>query len=328
VNRPRDGKTSATPRIKSLPDVGAVIGTEVEKLERLGFGSLTHPEIEQWIARVLLLYRMRQLCKADLIQLRESCVPACSALFDFGRQRIPDYPADFPAVSIDTYLSPSTRQSKLLVIDTWAKLREASLQYPVADELKLKIETWAVTRNLGVDWFLDALVRILCAWHTFPETKKYLRFGLPASFSNGPHQRLGSVHKELHVRINQLANAGPPLMISPYNPATQSREEHKAYVLNLLSSHHSSQEKRFLEAGFKATVLKRARSGRAWEHMGWFILYQIHGRKAAEIAGTVQGEAIGENAVTQAIRKLAGIMNIDVRSDTSPKKRKLKRSVP
>jgi hypothetical protein len=300
------------------------IGAEVAALNRLGFGRLSHPQIESWIARVLLFYRMGSTCKSDLIELRGSCLPGCSALFDFGRQQLPGVkPADFPHVAVETQNSATRICSELVYIDSWEKLRAAA-SHQVANEWVASLESWATPRHLCVDWFFDALIKILCDWHVDPEAARRLRFGFPGSLGHTPHQRFGSVGSELRQRVNHLVVPVPAPTIPVYNPAAQTREEHIAVVQNLLHGHHLEQERRFRTAGFRATIVKRARSGRAWDHMDWFISFQIHNRTAAEIAAPKQKNPIGENAVNQAIGKLARVLDIPLRSGTSTKDRKVK----
>ena len=225
------------------------IGAEVAALKRLGFGPLSHPEIESWIARVLLFYRMGKTCKSDLIELRDSCLPGCGALFDFGRQQLPDVkPADFPHVGVETQESPTKIGVELVWIDSWEKLRSAT-GHQVAKQWMASLESWATLRHLHVDWFFDALIRILCGWHVDPNAAERLRFGFPASFGHNRHQRLGSVDGELRQRVNRLVVSVPPPAIPAYSPAAQTREEHTAAVQNLLDAHHLEQEKRFQAAG-------------------------------------------------------------------------------
>lgn len=312
----RRKNTQAVTGRRRSQNAADIIGAEVEGLRRLGFGPFTHPEIERWIARVLLFYHMRKKCNADLIKLRDSCLPGCDALFDFGRQQLPHVkPADFPHVAIETR-TPTTIRSELVYIDSWAKLRAAA-HHSVAQHWMLSLESWTVPRNLRVDWFLDALIRILCGWRASPEGARTLQFGLPGSLPHNPHKRFGSVRDELRQRVDQLVASGPPPAIPAYNPAAQTREEHLSSIRELLEAHHSAQENRFMAAGFHPTVLKRARSGETWEHMNWFIAYQIHNKTAAKIAESTRGDSIDESGINQAIRKLAQILDVPLRSRTS-----------
>ena len=68
----------------------------VEEYGRLGFGSLTNAETEQWVARVMLFHHMKTMCKARIIALRKRALPLYLALFDAGRKQIPESRADIP----------------------------------------------------------------------------------------------------------------------------------------------------------------------------------------------------------------------------------------
>ncbi len=185
---------------------GTLIADTVTGLARLGFGELSNPKTAEWIARVLLFARMRRLCRTDLCELRDSCVPLWKALFDFGNQQLP-HVGEIPRMEITFPSGPTTTVHETLWIDSWQTLCRAGYYTPVALELIEKLAKWAAHRNLMEEWFLDAVVRRTTAWCSFPDTGVELAWGLPASMFCGHNHRFGSVDPNLQRLVKALAKA-------------------------------------------------------------------------------------------------------------------------
>ena len=63
--------------------------SEIINSKRLGFGVLTHPQIDRWIARMVLLRRMRTLCSADITEIETVALPLYESLFQLGMKLLP-----------------------------------------------------------------------------------------------------------------------------------------------------------------------------------------------------------------------------------------------
>ncbi len=92
----------------------------------------------------------------------------------------------------------------------------------------------------------------------------------------------------------------------------QTRKEHLAAVVEALNRYYTEQEDRFLAAGFIPTVRKRKRGRPAWRHMDWFVKYQIKGLQTKKF-----GPTVSETAKNKAIRDIAKLLGIHLRSRTS-----------
>jgi hypothetical protein len=99
--------------------------------------------------------------------------------------------------------------------------------------------------------------------------------------------------------------------VKPYNPSTQTREEHQREVQVALNRYYAKQEDLFAVAGFENTISKRARASKdPWLHFDWFIQYQIQEGSGSEIAEKYRRVGIGEDAIHRAIRTLAKILQV------------------
>ena len=196
------------------------IAAAIADLKSLGFGTLTHPEIEIWIARVVLFERMLALCAKDVTELKTSTLPSYEALFQLGKQLLPYVRGgDIPHVSIETKLGPTRVREELLWINSWRDLYLAALHHPAARDLKTKLEAWARNRHLVVEWFLDALLHNLCGWHVTPDGASEHRFSMPGMFLTGSSLRFGGVSSEFHRAVKFLGSVGPPSYDSLIQPA-------------------------------------------------------------------------------------------------------------
>ncbi len=304
----------------------AAMCAQVAELRRTGFGALTHFEIEAWIARVLLFCRMRSLCEKDLRKLRKECLPAYRTLLALSRERNPNLRGDMPGLEIKTLLTGGTTRSNTVFVDSWGALCKAMFQYPEASALHSKLEKWTRDRGLCADWFRDAILRILCGWVAFPPAAKILRFCFPGSLTHSLDDRIGSVHDALHPIVKHLASLTPPPPIVAYNPAMQTRTEHAARAKETLAKYYLAQEERFLAAGFKPSTPKRARTGEPWEHIDWFIRFQIHRELTRDIASSYPIEPpLTESGVNKGIQEVAFILQTPLHSMSSAPATRIKR---
>jgi hypothetical protein len=100
-----------------LPRYGTT-GIRDSQFEEAGIGSLSHPETDRWIARVILFRRMRALCDPDIKELEMVRLPAYEALFELGKRMLPHMSGDDPYLPIETQLSKSQRRVDLLWVDS------------------------------------------------------------------------------------------------------------------------------------------------------------------------------------------------------------------
>jgi hypothetical protein len=289
------------------------ITSEIERLRRVGFGELAIPGIGRYVARVIFLDRLGSLCRSHLRELKRSCLPAYQALFEHGRRKFPGSRSDFPEVELTSNVGPSQIRYEASRVDTWTVLARAAAVEPLAGVLKQKLWDWAEPRCLSVDWFLDVLMMKLLAWRMQPTTtaEEFL-LTIPGTFLSSPNERLGGP-QVLTKFLKDLARFGPEIEFPVYNPATQTREEHEAVVLERLGHYHEAREKFFRQAGFVPVPGKRARGSDPWEHMIWFIRRQIDGWPVGKIAQHTRQGNIDESSVNRKIKEMAGLLAVPLR---------------
>ena len=100
-------------------------------------------------------------------------------------------------------------------------------------------------------------------------------------------------------------------------------------VRDALAKHHQEQEQRFLSAGFKPSTPKRARAGKPWEHMDWFIRFQVRGEFTRSIVSSyLVSPPLTESGVNKGIQEIARLLQTPLRSTNSePKERISKKPV-
>lgn len=308
---------------KRKPGQPKSIEASLKELEKLGFGTLTHPETRRWIAHVVLFAHMKDMLAIELQNLRDRCLPLYKALHERGRAI--DAHSDFPALVIREVVSSNTIRSSRLWVESWASLAKAMKHSPLAKELAATISQWADGLHMQVDWFLDAVLMNLCLWRKDSKAETDLQWLYPGSMLAGEHQRGGIDLRRLHG-WGTLDRVIPAPVVKPYNPSTQTRIEHLQMLEVELNAYYDKQEDLFTSQGFQETILKRARTvkQRPWLHFEWFIKYQMQGALASEIAEKYQ-QGIGEDAIHRALRDLAGILQVTLRPRVKNSKKQLKK---
>ena len=304
-------------------DPARIFSDELLKLKQSGFGAFTHPEIERWIARVLLFSVMNIRYRRRLALLRDSCLPIYTEMFEVGKRLLPHVRGDIPTLPVVGHEGEITG---FTTINGWQVLNHATEQHPVAQQLRAGMKTWVAKQNLEAEWVLDAIVKLFCAWRMSPETAERPLFFITGSMSLGRDRRLAVVTGALHCLIYQLAPASDKFSVAAYNPAMQTRKEHTDEVLALLRKHQVQQEQRFGAAGFSVSKPKRPKKRRPWEELDWFLQYQVGGKSGSEIASTVSGSgSITEAAVMSGVREASALLQIQMRLTTSERPKKLER---
>jgi hypothetical protein len=287
-----------------------VFSDELLNLKHSGFGALTHPEIDRWIAQTLLVSRLNSLYPKRLRTLRDNCLSTYLDLFDAGKRLLPDLVRDFAELPIVTSIGLVETHAAVL-IDSWKNLDLAATQHEVAGELRNRVMLWAQRQNLVAGWFLDVVIKMLMVWRLAPETAGRPLFFKTGGMSIGSDRRLGDVSLELRRIIYQLAPAKDKFAVPAYNPAMQTRQEHSNEVMNLLRQHQLELEDRFKAAGFILSRPRRARKRRVWEDIDWFLHYQVGGRSVREIAsGVKDAGSISEVAVNKTLAGLAALLQM------------------
>lgn len=304
-------------------DPARIFSDELLKLKQSGFGALTHPEIERWIAHVLLFSAMNKRYPRRLALLRDSCLPIYTEMFEVGKRLLPDVRGDLPTLPV---FGRESEITGFTTIDGWQALIKAMRQHLVVQQLHAAMKTWIANQNLEAEWVLDAIVKLFCPWRMSPETAKRPLFFITGSMSIGRDRRLAVVTGALHRLIYQLAPASDKFSVAGYNPAMQTRKEHIDEVLALLRKHQLQQEQRYVVAGFSVSKPKRPKKRRPWEELDWFLQYQVGGKSGSEIASTVPGTgSITEAAVMSGVREASALLQIPMRRTTSERPKKLER---
>src|SRR5437016_682099 len=76
------------------------IAGQLAKLDKLGLGTVTHPETKRWVARTILFTHMEKMMVRDLRNLRDTCLPLYRALHERGCGTSLDRLGSFPVLVI------------------------------------------------------------------------------------------------------------------------------------------------------------------------------------------------------------------------------------
>jgi hypothetical protein len=290
------------------------IPRRLEDRGELGLGAMTHPETECWIARSILFRRMEKALVKELRSLRDNSLPHYRALLHRGRETLPGDHSDFPAMVIREMLPNNAERLRRHYVTDWSSLKQAAEHYKEAKDLSTTISNWSVARYMMADWFLDSILGNLCVWSKIRGAVKVLPWSYAGVLAGGESHRVGPDAQRLHG-WGALDHQIDVPVVKPYNPSTQTREEHQREVQVALNRYHAKQEDLFAAAGFENTISKRARASKdPWLHFDWFIQYQIQERSGSEIAQKYRKGNLEESAIHHALRPLARILQVTLRA--------------
>ena len=296
-----------------------IIPSHLLSLRQIGFGDFTIPVIERYVARHLLFHFIDKLCSPELAALKGNAFPLYCQLHEIGcRQRGKD-DTHVPFVGIEYLLhAQNARVSELVSIDSWHNLEKVGRHLDAAAKLHRAIETWARPHNVLVDWFLDALLRNLCAWRL---EGRQIAFFYPGSMSFGPIGRFGG-DKDIPGEVFHVGTAlekmFPLRLPEPFNPLTQRRSEHWKHVEKAYEEYYTMREKHLTEIGFTKVKRKRDRSGDPWVHVEWFVRYQVKGWTAERIADRIKprtagADTIGATGIYHAVSDFSDLVELPLR---------------
>jgi hypothetical protein len=290
------------------------IPARLAELGKLGLGTMTHPEIACWVARVILFERMEKMLGEDLRDLRKSALPLYVALYARGRQMLPGDHSDFPVLVIRDVLADNSERTRRHSVESWSSLCEAAEHFPVAKRLVTAVSLWSEARRMTADWFLDSILGNLRVWRIRGKVEP-LPWSYRGGLAGGEHRRVGPDAQRVHG-WGTLDHVIPVPVVTPYNPTAQTREEHKLELQSDLEGYYAAQEALFAAEGFQRTVRKRKRAGTdLWLHVEWFIEHQMRGRSGSEIAEKYQREqGITVDAILRAVRELVSTLEGPPRS--------------
>jgi hypothetical protein len=258
---------------------------------------------------------MEELMADELVNLRGTVLPLYRAVHELGRSLSPLDNSDFPVVPLREVTSDTTKVTRRHCVDCWSSLSLAADHFTEAKALAEAISQWADELNMGTDWFRDAVLMNLCGWNKYEAANQGAGWGYPGMFAELPGQnRLGGSDIRVLHGWRTLDSVIPVPVVRPYNPTTQTRDEHFAQITLDFNRYYEEQETLFAQAGFQKTIRKRARAGPTrWSHFDWFIKYQIQGKATSEIADQRRGKAVGEDAIYQAVKELAKTLEVALR---------------
>jgi hypothetical protein len=303
-------------RNKKGEDLARQIAVKFKSGGKLGFGTLVSKEIETDVGRVLLFDAMREHAASRIAELRDSCLPLYQALFLLRQGTGLTGRCDFPDMVIVERRGNNTH-SRRHQIGSWSDLREAGNHFDSALALQHAMDTWATRCNVKTDWMMDAILRNLTEWNKQSPDSGPWGWFYPLIFYES---HLGQYLWTPSCRdpsVDRLARLLPSPAVPPYVPTAQTRREHHAQVSVKLEQYYNLQENLFRMQGFKQTTAKRAKAGDTWEHILWFVEYQVLTRTCGRIAERYTARAISETAVYQAVARFAKIVKFRLRSKTS-----------
>jgi hypothetical protein len=288
------------------------IAARLEKAGKIGFGTMTHQEGARWVARVMLFDRMEKMMSDYLLRLKATALSHYTALYELGRNTTPIHTSNVPALTIHERLPDGGEHFRAHYVTDWSSLCEAADHFDEAGLLASAVSDWAERMHMGIGWFLDAIVTNLFGWRAQPEG---LGWSYPGSYMELQHgHRVGGGDMRNIHGWGGLDRVVPAPTVRPYNPSTQTRQEHLADLQLDLNKYYEQQEGTFAKAGFQPTTQKRKRSGNSpWLHFEWFIQYQMQERTGAEIAEAQGLKGSGEDAVSKALRDLAELLPVTLR---------------
>jgi len=251
----------------------------------------------------------------ELRRLRDATLPLYQELQQLGRIMSPLVRSDVPCLEIREKISVTTERIRGHYVEDWPSLSEAAGHFMKARALASEISRWTDGLNMGTDWFRDAVLVNLLGWYKDQVIEQLVPWGYPGFFSLHNHgHRLGAGDADRLHGWGNLDHIIPVPVVRPYNPSTQTRKDHRSDLAVDLDRYYAEQENLFTRVGFLQTVRKRARTANScWLHFDWFIKYQMQGKTASEIAAPYRRNAVGEDAIYQAVKEVARLVQITLR---------------
>jgi hypothetical protein len=274
------------------------IATEINKLGKLGLGTVTDPKTQAWTVRVVFFWITDQKARQAIDRLHAECQDALAELWRISKGLLPNECASIPPVIIKK-INTNGYTTKRLYVQTWATLCEAAEQYSCAAEIQKRLWTWSSERNLAVEWFLDTALLMFCL--AKPEQSCPWSYGGSLMGGEGG-LRYGGPHS---TQLMQLSRARPLPVLKPYNPAAQDRKDYLLDAQKQLAVYCDSVEAEFERNGFQRTIRKRQRSGPPWLHVEWFVRHRVELWPTLRIA---KESRVAEDVVCKALRRTAELL--------------------
>jgi hypothetical protein len=313
--------SQVTARIDKNDTTGQILPDELTGLAGSGLGVLTSPEIAIQITQAIFIFYMRRNAKGTLKHLEERCLPKFIELKLLGKQFLPkSYRSDIPAIVMKEASAPNYTHTWILHIENWKSLSDAATQFEQAARIRDHVRDWAIKHHLDRQWFLDIVIHNLGVWAFSDELRRkhtwlhgtLLHAQVDHRYSETDSFKYGrSIEKVLQ-----------PPRVKPYNPVSQTREEHRKLLAIEVDRYYTEQEQFFKGKGFISTTRKRARFESPWLHVEWFVKYQILGWTAARIAQKYKLTAVHEGSIYQAVKKIAQQLDFELRPKLGTREKK------
>jgi len=288
-------KTTSTANLGGANPIAA----EIDRLGKLGLGTVTDPQTRTWALRTIFFWVTDQKARPTIDELHAHCRDPFEDLRRTGKELLPLDHADFPPVIIRTVTDRSVTE-RLHYVQNWASLCLAAEHFRCAAELRTRLSNWASERNLAVEWFLDSAYLMLCVAAGSTGIRPWSYGGSFAVVQGG--LRVGGPIGEQLLR---LKSSKPVPVLRYYNPAVQDRNEYLRGAEKQLQLYCDAVEGEFRQAGFEPTIRKRQRSGPQWMHVEWFVRNRIELWPQTRIAAEYR---VTEDVVSKAVRKVAELL--------------------
>lgn len=176
---------------------------------------------------------------------------------------------------------------------------------PVVRDLRDRVLCWARRHGLTDQWFLDAVLDNLCAWSTFEEERRALRWFFPHSLTRTA--RGVAIYGPGLERFSYRLEADPPPV---YNPGAETRAEYLARI----ELYADEREAALAQAGFRPTTVKRRRGGEpSSRHFEWLVRSQVQAWRPSRIADEYLGEPSLVNTVRDAVKRMVALVGVSRR---------------
>jgi hypothetical protein len=291
-------------RSATASDAANPVAAEIDRLGKLGLGTVTDPQTRTWALRTIFFEVANKKARSTIDALVALSREPFAELKRIGKELLPLDHADFPPLIIETRCDSSVTR-RLHHVRDWASLCLAAEHFPSAEQLRTTILDWASERNLNAEWFLDATYLMLCIAAGSPGICSWSYGGAFAVVQGG--LRVGGPIGGL---LLQLKSSKPLPVLQSYNPAVQNRDEYLLGVQSEFQLYCDEVEKEFRQAGFEPAIQKRQRSGPRWMHVEWFVRNRIELWPQTRIAAEYR---VTEDAVSKAVRSTANLLGFDTK---------------
>jgi hypothetical protein len=266
-------------------------------VERIGFGSLTYPQVlNVWIARNVLFQKIAYIMPEVVDELHELLTP-------YGQAE--------EAMS-QWHVSRTGRDTQWF---GWAAVVEAAIDHESVRPLWQAIRNWSGKYHLGDLWILENAVLTLSAWYQRPELADQRIWYYIGSKAMGTENYLDLADLALiagPLRAVESLSPQPPR----YNPAFQTKEGFKEAVRQYMNQ----VEGIYMDHGFVKSKHLRDRGGGRSVHFDWLAEYQVSLMSYEDIAQDYMDydpaakRSITPEAVQKLVEPLAMSIGLTLRS--------------